>query len=102
MQGTAPTQPARRAGEVRQYPERQRGGFMKRTKAARIYKYGGPEVVQVEETPLPDPQLGEVVVRVHAAGVNPIDWKIRSGYMKQVMPLTLPFTLGGDFSGVVE
>jgi NADPH:quinone reductase-like Zn-dependent oxidoreductase len=41
-------------------------------------------------------------VRVHAAGVNPIDWKIRAGHLQQVMPLLLPFTLGCDFSGVVE
>jgi NADPH:quinone reductase-like Zn-dependent oxidoreductase len=75
---------------------------MKRIKAARIYKYGGPEVVKVEDASLSEPQSGEILVRVYAAGVNPIDWKIRSGYMQQVMPLTLPFTLGGDFSGVVE
>jgi alcohol dehydrogenase len=75
---------------------------MKNTKAARIHEYGGPEVVQVEDLSLADPQPGEILIRVQAAGVNPIDWKIRSGYMQKVIPLTLPFTLGVDFSGVVE
>lgn len=75
---------------------------MKNTKAARIHKYGGPDEVQLETASLPDPQAGEILIRVHAAGVNPIDWKIRAGYIQQVMPLPLPITLGGDFSGTVE
>jgi alcohol dehydrogenase len=75
---------------------------MKTVKAARIHNYGGPEAVQVEDISLPEPQAGELLIRIHAAGVNPIDWKIRAGYMKQMMPLQLPLTLGGDFSGVVE
>ena len=58
--------------------------------------------MRVEETTLREPQAGELLIRVHAAGVNPIDWKIRAGYLQQVTPLPLPFTLGGDFSGVVE
>ena len=41
-------------------------------------------------------------MRVYAAGVNPVDWKIRVGYMQQVLPLSFPFTLGGDCSGVVK
>ena len=40
-------------------------------------------------------------MEVHAAGINPADWKIREGYMKNVMPFNFPATLGGDFSGVV-
>ena len=75
---------------------------MKPIKAARIQNYGGPEVVRVESTDLPEPQTGQVLIRVHAAGVNPIDWKIRAGYLQQMMPVPPPFTLGGDFSGVVE
>jgi NADPH:quinone reductase-like Zn-dependent oxidoreductase len=75
---------------------------MKSIKAARIHNYGGPEVVRVESTSLPGPQTGQVLIRVHAAGVNPIDWKIRAGYLQQMMPVAPPFTLGGDFSGVVE
>lgn len=42
-----------------------------------FYAYGGPEQLVVEQVPRPEPQVGEVLVRVHAAGVNPIDWKIR-------------------------
>jgi D-arabinose 1-dehydrogenase-like Zn-dependent alcohol dehydrogenase len=51
-------------------------------KAIRIHNYGGPEVLQYEEAQRPEPQAGEVLVRVHAAGVNPIDWKIREGHVK--------------------
>ena len=75
---------------------------MRKVKAARIHSYDGATAVQVEETTLREPQSGELLVRVHAACVNPIDWKIRAGHMRQVMPRPLPFTLGGDFSGVVE
>ena len=71
-------------------------------KAARIHSYGGPEAVRVEVEDLPARRDGQILVRVRDAGVNPVDWKIRSGYLRQVAPLTLPFTLGGDFSGVVE
>jgi alcohol dehydrogenase len=71
-------------------------------KAARIHNYGGWKAVKVEEVSLPRLRTGEVLVRVHAAGVNPIDWQIRAGYMQQTMPLSLPFTLGCDFSGVVD
>ena len=46
-------------------------------KAIRIHNYGGPEVLQYEDAPRPEPQAGEVLGRVHAAGVNPIDWKVR-------------------------
>ena len=75
---------------------------MKAVKAARLHNYGGAEAVRVEDTSLPDPQSGELLIRIHAAGVNPIDWKIRAGYLQQMMRRPLPFTLGGDFSGVVE
>ena len=71
-------------------------------KAARIHSYGGPEAVRVEVEDLPARRDGQILVRVRDAGVNPVDWKIRSGYLRQVAPLALPFTLGGDFSGVVE
>ena len=71
-------------------------------KAVRIHKYGGPEVLQYEDAPRPQPEAGEVVVRVHAAGVNPIDWKVREGYMKDFWPHKFPLILGWDLSGVVE
>jgi len=75
---------------------------MANMQAVRIHDYGGPEVLKLEEVPRPQPGPGEVLIRVHASSVNPVDWKIRAGYMKQFMPLALPFVLGRDVSGVVE
>src|SRR2546425_7388638 len=71
-------------------------------KAAQINEFGGSEVVQVDNATKPNPGAGKVIVRIHAAGVNPFDWKIRQGHYQKTMPLRLPMTLGGDFSGVVE
>jgi NADPH:quinone reductase-like Zn-dependent oxidoreductase len=71
-------------------------------KAIRIHNYGGPEVLKYEDAPRPEPQSGEVLVRVHAAGVNPIDWKVRAGHMKDFWPHKFPLILGWDLSGVVE
>jgi NADPH:quinone reductase-like Zn-dependent oxidoreductase len=71
-------------------------------KAIRIHSYGGPEVLHYEDAPHPKPQAGEVLVRVHAAGVNPIDWKVREGHMKDFWPHKFPLILGWDLSGVVE
>jgi NADPH:quinone reductase-like Zn-dependent oxidoreductase len=72
---------------------------MKSVKSARLYAYRGAEAVRVEDVSLPEPKTGEVLISVHAAGVNPIDWKIRGGYLAR---MKLPATMGGDFSGVVE
>jgi len=74
----------------------------KTMKAIRIHNYGGPEVLQYEDAPRPEPQAGEVLVRVHAAGVNPIDWKVREGHMKDFWPHKFPLILGWDVSGTVE
>jgi NADPH:quinone reductase-like Zn-dependent oxidoreductase len=71
-------------------------------KAVRIHNYGGPEVLQYEDAPRPEPQAGEVLVRVLAAGVNPIDWKVREGHMKDFWPHKFPLIPGWDLSGVVE
>lgn len=71
-------------------------------RAGRFHAYGGPEQLVVERVPRPEPRTGEVLVRVHAAGVNPIDWKIRNGLMRASMPLPLPATAGGDLAGTVE
>jgi len=75
---------------------------MKEIKAVRIHNYEGPQGLRVENVSLPQPQSGEVLIRVHAAGVNPIDWKIRAGHMRSRMASHLPFTLGVDLSGVIE
>jgi NADPH:quinone reductase-like Zn-dependent oxidoreductase len=71
-------------------------------KAVRMHGYGGPEVLQYEDAPRPEPAPDEVVVRVHAAAVNPVDWKIREGYMRALLNYPMPLILGWDFSGVVE
>lgn len=68
-------------------------------KAECIHEFGGPEVLQFEEVPTPKPGTNEILVRIHAAGVNPVDWKIREGYLGN---LPLPSVLGTDFSGTVE
>jgi alcohol dehydrogenase len=71
-------------------------------KAAQINSYGGKEVLKVaNDAPKPKAQAGQVLVEVYAAGVNPFDWKVREGYMKDFVPLDFPATLGGDFAGVV-
>jgi NADPH2:quinone reductase len=69
-------------------------------KAAYIERTGGPDVIQVGELPRPEPQAGEVLVRVGAAAVNPIDTYIRSGTVS--MPLPKPFIPGCDLAGAVE
>ena len=69
-------------------------------KAARIHRFGGPEVIVVEDVPRPVPGAGELLVRVAAAGVGPWDALIRQGKSKVSPPP--PLTLGSDLSGVVE
>ncbi len=71
-------------------------------KAVRFHAYGDPSVLQLEDVPDPSPGPDEVLLDVHAAGINPLDWKIRSGTLAQMMPLALPFTLGWDVAGVVR
>lgn len=75
---------------------------MQTMKAVRIHTYGGPEVLVHEEVPRPQPENGEVLVQVKAAAVNPVDWKIREGYLREMLPHQLPLILGWDVSGVVE
>ena len=71
-------------------------------KAVRIHEYGGPEVLKYEDAPRPEPAPDEVLIRVHAAGVNPVDWKVRAGMAKERLRYTMPFIPGWDVSGVVE
>lgn len=71
-------------------------------RAVQFAEYGGPEVLEVVEVETPDPGSGQVRVRVGAAGVNGIDWKIRAGFMKDAMPRSLPSGAGADAAGVVE
>ena len=70
-------------------------------KAIRIHAYGGPELMQLEDAPVPACGAGDLLVRVVAAGVNPIDWKLRSGVMAAQIPKSFPITLGFDAAGIV-
>lgn len=71
-------------------------------KAVRIHRYGGQEVVRVEEAARPVPGPNDLLVAVHAASVNPVDFKIRDGALKVLIRYAMPLTLGNDLSGVVE
>lgn len=72
-------------------------------KAIRIHKYGGPDVLQYEDAPRPHVSAaGEVLVRVYAAGVNPVDCAIRAGRVQEIFSVSFPWTPGWDLSGVVE
>jgi NADPH:quinone reductase-like Zn-dependent oxidoreductase len=70
-------------------------------KAIVIHNYGGPEVLKYEDFPDPVPASGEVLVKVAASSINPFDWKIRSGSVKDFVPMTFPAILGLDVSGTV-
>jgi NADPH:quinone reductase-like Zn-dependent oxidoreductase len=71
-------------------------------KAIRIGQYGKSSVLKSEMVRIPGIQPDEVLVKVHSSGVNPIDWKIREGHMKDTMPRAMPFTPGWDVSGTIE
>lgn len=77
-------------------------GKMELMKAVRIHNYGGLEALQYEDAPKPKPAPGEVLIRVHAAGVNPADWKVREGHLKQLVQNKFPLILGWELSGLVE
>ena len=70
--------------------------------AIQAHDYGGPEVLILEQAPRPEPNADQVLIRLKATGVNPADWKYRSGAYKQYVPLTFPWTPGLEGSGVVE
>jgi NADPH:quinone reductase-like Zn-dependent oxidoreductase len=71
-------------------------------KAIVLHEYGGADKLKYEDWDDPQVSDGQILIRVTAAGINPIDWKIRSGAMKTFMPLQLPTILGYDYSGVVR
>ena len=72
-------------------------------KAIRINEFGGPEVLKMEDIAVPVPAPDEILVKVYASGVNPVDWAIRSGANIRMRSfLTLPMTLGWDAAGTVE
>jgi NADPH2:quinone reductase len=70
-------------------------------KAVSIDTFGGEEVLQYRELEKPAPAKGEVLIRVKAAGVNPVDWKIREGLLKTRLPHQFPIILGWDVAGTI-
>jgi NADPH:quinone reductase-like Zn-dependent oxidoreductase len=70
-------------------------------KAVLLKAYGGVDQLSYEEVPDPKPNAGEVLVKVWGTSLNPIDWKIRAGYMKDIMPRQLPTILGHDVAGEI-
>jgi NADPH:quinone reductase-like Zn-dependent oxidoreductase len=73
-----------------------------KTRKARIHRFGGPDVLRVEEVEPSMPDASQLLVSVKAAGINPVDFKIRNGQYPAVKEDRLPYTLGRDASGIVE
>jgi NADPH:quinone reductase-like Zn-dependent oxidoreductase len=67
-----------------------------------LTRYGGPEHTALTDMPRPSPQAGELLGRVHAAGLNPVDFKTRAGALKVIHRYPLPIVMGNELSGVVE
>lgn len=70
-------------------------------KAVQFSRYGGPDVLTLNRVTPPVARAGEVVVEVHAASVNPIDWKLRSGLLQKMVSIEFPMTTGRDGAGVI-
>lgn len=67
-----------------------------------LSRYGGPECTALADVPQPSPKAGEMLVQVHAAGLNPLDFKTRSGGLKIIRNYPLPMVMGNELSGVVD
>lgn len=74
---------------------------MNSNRALVLTEYGGAHALKLAAVAAPVPGPGQVVVRVHAAGLNALDWKLREGYVRQAFPLQLPAVLGIELAGVV-
>ncbi|MBA3529535.1 MAG: hypothetical protein H0T91_09555 [Propionibacteriaceae bacterium] len=70
--------------------------------AAQFRSYGGPEVLEIDEAWEPHAGPGQVRITVRAASINPVDWKVRAGFMADFSPLTFPAICGSDAAGVVD
>ena len=73
-----------------------------RMRALLMNGYGASEVLHLDEVPVPTPARGEVRIRVHAASVNPVDWKIRAGMLKKNYGVSLPYIPGRDVAGTID
>ncbi len=71
-------------------------------KALTINQFGGPEQLRIQEVGIPATGPGEILVRIHAAAINPVDYKIRNGSIKFISGKKFPRILGGDIAGIVE
>jgi NADPH:quinone reductase-like Zn-dependent oxidoreductase len=71
-------------------------------KAVRLHEFGGPERLKYENAPKPEPKDGEVLIKVAASGINPIDWKVGEGMMEKMVKHPLPLIPGWDVAGTVE
>ncbi|SHN27565.1 NADP-dependent oxidoreductase [Gracilibacillus kekensis] len=71
-------------------------------KAIVIEQYGGKEQLKMQELEKPTPGENQVVVKLHATSINPIDWKLREGYLQEMLPFEFPIVLGWDAAGVVD
>ena len=70
-------------------------------KSAQISEYGDSSIIKINEVEKPSAGESQVLVEVHSASLNPFDSAVRAGYMKEMLPLQFPATLGGDIAGVV-
>jgi NADPH:quinone reductase-like Zn-dependent oxidoreductase len=70
-------------------------------KAIRIHDYGEADALIYEDAPIPEPAPDGVLIKVHAAGVNPVDWKVRKGLMRAMRPLQFPAIMGSDIAGKI-
>ncbi|MFT4926822.1 MAG: NADPH:quinone reductase-like Zn-dependent oxidoreductase [Phenylobacterium sp.] len=71
-------------------------------KAIQIHQYGGKEVLSYQDSPVPAIAENQILIKVIATSVNPVDWKIREGYLQQMIDYPMPFIPGWDVAGIVE
>ena len=70
-------------------------------KAIQLHGYGDVDQLRLEEVPKPEPKSGEVLIKVIATSLNPVDWKLREGSLQEEMPIELPYILGSDVAGEI-
>ena len=71
-------------------------------KAARVHGYGNADMIKYDEVPKPTAGAGEILVKIEASSLNPVESYVRQGHFAQMIPLTFPFTMGLDLAGTVE
>ena len=70
-------------------------------RAVQIKQYGGTETLQLVQIDMPKINADDILIQVKSAAINPVDWKIREGYLQEFIPYALPVTLGWDVAGIV-